>query len=73
MQRQLTTSKALDAISTNIQLELIKQKIKTPICQLLETDDFEADDIYHKYLGKPLKESEFVVDTKKKYLDKILN
>jgi hypothetical protein len=34
---------------------------------LIETDDFEADDIYHKYLGKPLKESEFVVDTSKIY------
>jgi hypothetical protein len=39
----------------------------------LETDDFEADDIYHKYLGKPLKESEFVVRYFQKYLDKILN
>jgi integrase/recombinase XerD len=70
--RQLTTSKALDAISTNIQLELIKQKIKNAYLSiLLETDDFEADDIYHKYLGKPLKESEFVVRYFQKYLDKI--
>lgn len=70
--RQLTTSKALDAISTNIQLELIKQKIKNAYLSiLLETDDFEADDIYHKYLGKPFKESEFVVRYFQKYLDKI--
>jgi integrase/recombinase XerD len=70
--RQLTTSKALDAISTNIQLELIKQKIKNAYLSiLLETDDFGADDIYHKYLGKPLKESEFVVRYFQKYLDKI--
>ncbi|RKS15539.1 site-specific integrase [Flavobacterium sp. 120] len=70
--RQLTTSKALDAISTNIQLELIRQKIKNAYLSiLLETDDFEADDIYHKYLGKPLKESEFVVRYFQKYLDKI--
>jgi integrase/recombinase XerD len=70
--RQLTTSKALDAISANIQLELIKQKIKNAYLSiLLETDDFEADDIYHKYLGKPLKESEFVVRYFQKYLDKI--
>ena len=69
--RQLTTSKAIDAISTNIQLELIKQKIKNAYLSiLLETDDFEADDIYHKYLGKPLKESEFVVRYFQKYLDK---
>lgn len=70
--RQLTTSKAIDAISTNIQLELIKQKIKNAYLSiLLETDDFEADDIYYKYLGKPLKESEFVVRYFQKYLDKI--
>ncbi len=70
--RQLTTSKALDAISANIQLELIKQKIKNAYLSiLLETDDFEADDIYNKYLGKPLKESEFVVRYFQKYLDKI--
>ncbi|RTY78250.1 site-specific integrase [Flavobacterium sp. LS1P28] len=70
--RQLTTSKALDAISTNIQLELIKQKIKNAYLSIiLETDDFEADDIYHKYLGKPFKESEFVVRYFQKYLDKI--
>jgi integrase/recombinase XerD len=69
--RQITTSKAIDAISTNIQLELIKQKIKNAYLSiLLETDDFEADDIYHKYLGKPLKESEFVVRYFQKYLDK---
>lgn len=69
--RQLTTSKALDALSSNIQLELIKQKIKNAYLSiLLETDDFEADDIYHKYLGKPLKESEFVVRYFQKYLDK---
>jgi integrase len=69
--RQLTTSKELDATSTNIQLEFIKQKIKNAYLSiLLETDDFEADDIYHKYLGKPLKESEFVVRYFQKYLDK---
>jgi integrase len=69
--RQLTTSKALDAINTNFQLELIKQKIKNAYLSiLLETDDFEADDIYHKYLGQPLKESEFVVKYFQKYLDK---
>ena len=70
--RQLIISKTLDAINTNAQLELIKQKIKNSYLSiLLESNDFEANDIYLKYLGKPLKESEFVVKYFQKYLAKI--
>jgi integrase/recombinase XerD len=70
--RQLTISKTSNATNTNTQLELIKQKIKNSYLSiLLETDTFEAHDIYHKYLGKPIKESEFVVSYFQKYLDKI--
>lgn len=70
--RQLIISKTSDATSTNTQLELIKQKIKNAYLSiLLETDDFDVEDIYHKYLGKPIKESEFVVSYFQKYLDKI--
>ena len=70
--RQLTTSKAVEMINTNVQLELIKQKIRNAYLSiLLETDDFEVDDIYHKYLGKPIKESEFLIKYFQQYLDKI--
>ncbi|MDD2674548.1 MAG: site-specific integrase [Flavobacterium sp.] len=70
--QQLTILKTSDAINTNTQLELIKQKIKNSYLSiLLESDDFEANDIYHKYLGKPIKESEFVISYFQKYLDKI--
>lgn len=70
--RQLTTSKAVEMINTNVQLELIKQKIRNAYLSiLLETDDFEVDDIYHKYLGKPTKESEFLIKYFQQYLDKI--
>ena len=70
--RQLIISKTSDALNTNAHLELIKQKIKNSYLSiLLETNDFEANDIYLKYLGKPLKESEFVVKYFQKYLDKI--
>ena len=70
--RQLNSSKTIEAINTNTQLELIKQKLKNSYLSiLLETDDFVADDIYHKYLGKPINESEFVIKYFQKYLDKI--
>lgn len=70
--QQLTISKTSDAIYTNTQLELIKQKIKNSYLSiLLETEDFDANDIYHKYLGKPINDSEFVVSYFQKYLGKI--
>jgi integrase/recombinase XerD len=70
--RQISISKKLEATNTNTQLELIKQKIKNSYLSiLLETDNFDANDIYLKYLGKPLKENEFVVNYFQKYLDKI--
>lgn len=70
--RQISISKKLEATNTNTQLELIKQKIKNSYLSiLLETDNFDANDIYLKYLGKPLKENEFVVSYFQKYLDKI--
>lgn len=70
--RQLITSRTFDAINDNAQLELIKQKIKNSYLSiLLETDEFDVNDIYLKYLGKPLKENEFVVSYFQKYLDKI--
>lgn len=69
---QLNSSKTIEAINTNTQLELIKQKLKNSYLSiLLETNDFEVDDIYYKYLGKPIKESEFVIRYFQKYLDKI--
>lgn len=70
--RQLINSKSSDAINDNAQLELIKQKIKNSyLSLLLEADEFDVNDIYLKYLGKPLKESEFVISYFQKYLDKI--
>ncbi|OUL60053.1 site-specific integrase [Flavobacterium sp. AJR] len=70
--RQLINSKLPNAINDNAQLELIKQKIKNSYLSiLLETEDFDANDIYLKYLGKPLKENEYVISYFQKYLDKI--
>ncbi|WP_281227602.1 site-specific integrase [Flavobacterium aquiphilum] len=70
--QQLIISKTPDAINTNTQLDLIKQKIKNSYLLIrLETDNFEVHDIYNKYLGKPIKESEFVVSYFQKYLNKI--
>lgn len=70
--RQLIISKTSDTININTQLDLIKQKIKNSYLSiLLETDDFDANDIYLKYLGKPLKENENVISYFQKYLDKI--
>jgi integrase/recombinase XerD len=70
--KQLIVAKTSDATNTNTQLELIKQKIKNSYLSiLLETGTFEANDIYQKYLGKPIKESEFVVSYFQKYLEKI--
>lgn len=70
--KQLIVSKSSHAINTNSQLELIKQKVRNSyLSLLLEMEIFEVDDIYSKYLGKPLKESEFLVNYFQKFLDKI--
>lgn len=69
---QLINSKSPDAINDNAQLELIKQKIKNSyLSLLLEADEFDVNDIYLKYIGKPLKESEFIISYFQKYLDKM--
>lgn len=70
--RQVINSKSFGAINNNAQLDLIKQKIKNSyLSLLLESEDFGVNDVYLKYLGKPLKEKEFVVIYFQKYLDKI--
>ncbi len=70
--KQLVTAKSSISQNINARLEITSNKISNAYLSfLLEGEDFTVDDIFNKYIGKPAKKMEQVVNYFKGFVAKI--
>ena len=69
---QAAIPKSTGSVALNAQLRLIEQGLnKAYLLLQLEGEEFNVEDIYHRYIGKPNEGKEYVVSYLNKHLLKI--